>query len=73
MMPIYEFKCKQCSHHFDKLVKVKDNLAELVCPKCGEKDLKKCISLCGAPQRGDRTASSSCGSCSTNNCSSCGH
>ena len=73
MMPIYEFKCQECGHHFEKLTKVNDNLAELVCPQCGQKDIKKRISLCGSFQRSNQTANSSCGSCSAKNCSCCGH
>lgn len=71
-MPIYEFKCNLCGHEFDKLTKINDNLAEIVCPQCGGQDAKKRISLCGCTQKGGQ-ASSSCGSCSSNNCSSCGH
>ncbi len=33
-MPTYEYKCKQCGHHFDAFQKISDEpLTE--CPRCG--------------------------------------
>ncbi|MBT7308922.1 MAG: zinc ribbon domain-containing protein [Gammaproteobacteria bacterium] len=45
-MPIYEYKCGQCSHQMDKLQKMSD--APLTdCPACGEPALNKMISAAG--------------------------
>jgi len=33
-MPIYEYKCLQCDHQFEKLQKFSDSLISN-CPKCG--------------------------------------
>lgn len=33
-MPLYGYRCKQCSHRFDKIQKFNDK-PETVCPKCG--------------------------------------
>ena len=42
-MPIYEYQCDACGHHFEKLQKLSDEpLVE--CPVCKEPKLKKLIS-----------------------------
>jgi len=33
-LPLYGYRCTQCSHRFDKIQKFSDEL-ESVCPKCG--------------------------------------
>lgn len=41
-MPIYEFECRQCGHHFDRLQKLSD--ADPVdCPSCGAPQLHRCV------------------------------
>jgi len=42
-VPIYEYGCSSCGHHFEEIQKVSDP-ALTVCPKCGEGGLKKLIS-----------------------------
>jgi putative FmdB family regulatory protein len=42
-MPIYEFQCNTCGHHFDRLMFPSDN-TEIECPKCSSKNVKKLIS-----------------------------
>ena len=32
-MPLYEFKCRACTHRFDELVRLGETPA---CPKCGD-------------------------------------
>ena len=44
-MPIYEFECKHCGHHFDHLQKMSD-ADPTVCPACGEPQLHRMV---GAP------------------------
>ena len=42
-MPIYEYQCQACEHHFEKIQKVSDS--PLVdCPQCGKPQLQKLIS-----------------------------
>jgi putative FmdB family regulatory protein len=40
-MPIYDFKCRQCEHQFEKLVLKKTP----ACPKCASEDLERLLSL----------------------------
>ena len=35
-MPLYEYKCKKCAHHFDKIEKYTASTVK-TCPKCGGK------------------------------------
>lgn len=42
-MPIYEYQCTACGHHFDTIQSFKDE-ALIHCPVCGEPTLKKLIS-----------------------------
>lgn len=42
-MPIYEYQCQECGHHFDAMQKISDDpLKE--CPSCKANALKKLIS-----------------------------
>jgi putative FmdB family regulatory protein len=44
-MPIFEFRCKKCDHKFEELVfSSRTDLADIVCPKCGEKTAEKLMS-----------------------------
>jgi putative FmdB family regulatory protein len=42
-MPIYEYQCTACGHHFDTIQTFKDEPL-IHCPVCGEAALKKLIS-----------------------------
>ena len=42
-MPIYEYKCENCGHQFEKLQKMSDPPA-ITCPKCNKDSLKKMVS-----------------------------
>jgi putative FmdB family regulatory protein len=39
-MPVYEFLCVKCGHHFEELVgpHVTTKLGDVVCPECGAKE-----------------------------------
>jgi len=41
-MAIYTYKCKECSHKFEKLVL---KPVDIKCPKCGSKEVKKIMSV----------------------------
>ncbi len=66
-MPIFEYKCNACGEDFEKLVMKKDE--EIVCPRCGQKDVKKKFSVFG--MSGVENAGSSCSGCSSSSCNSC--
>ncbi|HLE40306.1 MAG TPA: zinc ribbon domain-containing protein [Nitrospirota bacterium] len=72
-MPIYEYQCNKCSSSFEKLVFGSN--PEVLCPQCGSKETRKCMSRFGmGKSSGDASSSSSgggCGSCSSSSCSSC--
>jgi putative FmdB family regulatory protein len=42
-MPIYEYKCSQCSHQFEKLVKMSDQTP--ACPACAGSQVERAVSL----------------------------
>lgn len=42
-MPIYEYQCQFCSHHFEQLQKTTDDPLK-ICPECHKHKLKKIIS-----------------------------
>ncbi len=43
-MPIYEYECQFCHHHFEKIQSFSDDLLT-DCPECGKAELKKCVSM----------------------------
>ncbi len=40
-MPIYEYRCESCEHHFEILQRLGDGAEGLVCPSCGTARLEK--------------------------------
>jgi putative FmdB family regulatory protein len=78
-MPIYEYKCNDCSNNFETLVM---GSSKPECPSCNSKDLARLMSACGFVSKssgpsGETTqvksaGGSACGSCSSSSCSSCG-
>ena len=43
-MPIYEYVCKDCHNHFEKLVSSANSTETIKCPECGSLKVKKTIS-----------------------------
>ena len=71
-MPIFEYQCSQCEHEFEKLVL---NTSEKIsCPKCKSKKVSRVMSTFAFSSGGKfkGTATSSCGTCSSTSCSTCG-
>ena len=66
-MPLFEFECNACKHHFEELVLSSSKTVE-ECPKCHEKDVRKLVSA-GSIRAGGGgytpSVSSSASSCST--------
>lgn len=72
-MPIYEYLCEKCGKEFELIVFKEE---DVVCPECGNRDLKKKMSTFGFSVGYKFTPSStgkgsSCSGCSSTNCSSC--
>jgi putative FmdB family regulatory protein len=34
-VPVYEYACSKCSHHFEELIRNPQDERELKCPECG--------------------------------------
>ncbi len=76
-MPIYEYECRKCNLHFEKLI---FNQSEIVCcPECGSEEVSKMMSVFGFKSGGDKGAasnrmgsgSSGCSGCTATSCASC--
>jgi putative FmdB family regulatory protein len=50
-MPIYEYRCDECSHEMEVMQKLSD-AALSDCPACGKPSLKKLISAAGFRLKG---------------------
>jgi putative FmdB family regulatory protein len=71
-MPIYEFKCKECAHEFERLVFRSDE--EVQCPGCSGKNVTRLMSACAFKSDSGFTpasGSSGCSSCSASSCAGC--
>ena len=43
-MPLFEYKCKRCAHHFEKLVRHDERDLKPPCPECAAAQTEKMIS-----------------------------
>lgn len=73
-MPIYEFDCLNCNHHFEELCAMND-VTGVTCPKCQNTNTKRLMSKFGIGH-GVNSGSqghtgSKCGSCSGGHCTTC--
>lgn len=50
-MPIYEYQCTNCHHHFDLMQKISDEPAKQ-CPECNKDTLTKLVSAAGFQLKG---------------------
>jgi len=53
-MPLFEYRCQDCSRRFTMLVGVVAEQRELACPHCRSVHLKKLISRFGSPRSEDQ-------------------
>lgn len=44
-MPIFEYRCRKCSHTFEKYSSGEQSAGDLSCPKCGGSDSEKVFSV----------------------------
>ncbi|MDD2443245.1 MAG: zinc ribbon domain-containing protein [Desulfotomaculaceae bacterium] len=73
-MPIYEFRCTECGRRFEILCAMGESGGSLHCPKCGAGSPERVMSSFNATGTGGgKGTGSECATCSTHNCSSCGH
>lgn len=54
-MPIYEYQCRDCSHHFEAIVRLDESPA--ACPSCGSNNFERLISLFAVDAPGTRSRS----------------
>lgn len=52
-MPIYDFACEDCGHHFEQMQSVSATTG-LKCPACGSRSVNKLISMPGLIKTGGR-------------------
>lgn len=50
-MPIYEYQCTSCHHHFDLMQKISDP-PETKCPECSKNTVIKLVSAAGFQLKG---------------------
>ena len=43
-MPIYEYQCLSCGNEFQKIILKQEEEKELLCPDCGNQNIKRLIS-----------------------------
>ncbi len=74
-MPLYEYVCKDCGHHFDMLRSMRDADKPVACKSCRSEHTSRALSVFFAASEGRSVAGSGggCGGCSGGSCSSCGH
>ncbi len=79
-MPIYEYKCQDCQHHFDARRSMADADMPITCPRCGgmqaRRGLSRFMVMGGSASSGSDSGASGgggCSGCSGGSCSSCGH
>ena len=75
-MPIYDYRCGQCSHQFEQLVRGEQ---KVICPKCQGAALERLMSVPARPVSGTLQARSSApvppsgGGCCGGSCGSHSH
>jgi len=79
-MPIYEYRCAECSITFEKLRPLSQANAPASCAQCGSTDTSRALSLFAAVSKthngGSHTLSGTgggCGSCGGGHCGTCNH
>lgn len=55
-MPLYEYRCRSCSHRFEVLQRIGQGAEGLLCPRCGAAQLDKQFSTFAAASGGSGSA-----------------
>jgi len=72
-MPVYEYRCPDCAHLFEKLVGFADNGRDVSCPTCGAQANKllstfAAIGVAGGSAPGAQAAPTGGGGCCGGGC-----
>ncbi len=73
-MPVYEYVCKECGTHFDKMRPMSQADAPIACTQCKSESTRRMLSRFFASSEGHAITSSenSCAGCGGGSCASCG-
>jgi putative FmdB family regulatory protein len=75
-MPLYEYQCDKCGKRFEVRQAIGQDGSELGCPDCGAIGPRRLFSSFFCSGSDDMSfsgaGSSSCSTCSSGNCTSCG-
>jgi putative FmdB family regulatory protein len=44
-VPIYEYSCSSCKHHFEQLIRNPANASNVACPECGSTKTARTLSV----------------------------
>lgn len=67
-MPVYSYVCKDCGEKFDLFLRIGGKDDELVCKKCGSKNIQRVFASFGIGSSSDTNMSGSESSCPTGTC-----
>ncbi|HDN80030.1 MAG: zinc ribbon domain-containing protein [Chloroflexi bacterium] len=74
-MPLYEYKCNDCGHHFELLRSMSKADEPAQCPYCGSSGTSRLISPFAAVSRGEggesKPLTNPCAGCTATTCTSC--
>jgi len=73
-MPLYEFACDDCGTEFEKLFRSMTARRPPTCPGCNSRNVHKKFSTfaTGGGEPGKGRGSTSCATCSSGSCATCG-
>jgi putative FmdB family regulatory protein len=73
-MPVYEYECKDCGQHFDKMRPMSQADTPIACVRCQSTATRRMLSRFFASSEGRSLTSSgcSCSDCGGGSCASCG-
>jgi putative FmdB family regulatory protein len=61
-MPVYEYRCQNCEHEFEKMVRFSEASLSPICPQCSSEETTKKISMFASYGNTTAAASVSTGS-----------
>jgi putative FmdB family regulatory protein len=64
-MPIFEYRCKHCSCHFETLIWAASDLETVRCPRCQAAEVERMLSCFSLAGSGGSAGSSPCPTKST--------
>ncbi|MGQ9560350.1 MAG: FmdB family zinc ribbon protein [Candidatus Oleimicrobiaceae bacterium] len=73
-MPIFEYRCADCSATFEELVRGSDANPSPACPRCGGTHTARIFSVfgfSGTSRALSASSSPSCSGCSSKHCATC--